>query len=309
MDVTVLHGELVNPDEPRSRRGPNPAMEIRAAFLARYRLQSTRSTYMIAIDQWYAWCDEMGVDPLAATRGHVEMFARMLEATGRQTSTIAGKLHTLAGLYKFAHADGMIDRNPMIHVRVPVVERRSTSNSLTRTELHDVLESAKAAGLQDHAIMGLLAENALRVSSLIGLDVEHLGSHMGLATITFRVKGGRVLTRTTSPETGDAVRQLARQRGSGPLFVSRYGNRMSRENVARVVRRHAKAVGITKRITPHSLRHSHVTLARNAGVPDREIMATTGHLSASMMNYYDRDAENLERGSTMDVAVYVARAI
>lgn len=307
MAMTVLRGDIVH-DVPR-RPHIDLAAEVRAAFLARYSCASTRETYAIAIDQWYAWCAEWNVDPMAAQRGQIEMYARALELTGRKPATVAGKLHTLSGLYRFAVADGMLDRNPMIHVRIPQIERRSTSNGLTRTEYHDVLESAKEAGAQHHAIIGLLGENALRVSSLCGIDVEHLGTHMGLCTITFRVKGGRVLTRPTSPETGEAVRTLALERGEGPLFVNNYGNRMERKAVDRIIQRHVKACGITKRITPHSLRHTHVTLARNAGVPDREIMATTGHLSASMMNYYDRDADTLERGSTLDVAVYVARAV
>lgn len=154
MNTTVLRGELVSPDH---RYQPNLALEVRAAFLARYTFESTRSTYAIAVDQWYQWCADQGLDPMDAKRGHLELFARALEAHGRKASTVAGKLHILSGLYQFAVADEMIDRNPMTHVRRPTVERGSTSNALTRTELHDVIAAAKAHSHQDHAVIALLA--------------------------------------------------------------------------------------------------------------------------------------------------------
>lgn len=305
MTVTVLRGELVAPDHTHQS---NLALEVRAAFLARYSFKSTRSTYAIAIDQWYAWCAEQQLDPMAARRAHVELFARALEAHGRKPSTVAGKLHTLSGLYRFAVADEMIDRNPMLHVRHPQVERGSTSNALTRTEFHDVLAAAKAVSSTDHAAIALLGLSGLRVSSVCGIDLEHLSSHEGAMTVTVRLKGGKHRTLALAIPTAWAVSLVRGDRTTGPLFINAYGNRMDRRSIDRIVQRHVKACGITKRITPHSFRHTFITLARNAGVADRDIIASTGHCDGRMIQYYDRAQDDLARGATHSVAAYVSGA-
>lgn len=300
---TVLHGELVTPD--RHRPSYDLALEVRAAFLARYPIATTRASYAITINQWYQWCHEHGIDPMEAKRGHVELFARTLEAHGRKASTVAGKLHTLRGLYRFALADEMIAKDPMVHVRCPTIERTSTSNALTRPEFHDVLNKAKEAGPVDHAVITLLGLSGLRVSSVCGIDIEHLSSHEGAMTVTVRLKGGKYRTFALAIPTAWAVSLVVGERTTGPLFVNTAGNRMDRRSVDRIVQRHVKACGITKRITPHSFRHTFITLARNAGVTDRDIIASPGHADARMVTYYDRAQEDLSRGATHSVAAYV----
>lgn len=297
MPVTVLRGELVGSDGPtRPRSGL--AAEVRAAYLARYSNHNTRAAYTIAIDQWYGWCAEYGADPLTASRGQVEMYARTLELTGRKASTVAGKLHVLSGLFKFAVADELVARNPLVHVRIPKVERCSTSNGVTRTELRDLIRSAEKAGPQDHAVMCLLGYMGLRVSAIGGIDVEHVGREQGAMTVTVRHKGGKIRTLAMSIPTAWAVEQVRGQRSSGPLFINRYGNRFNRDNINRVLQRHVRRVGIVKPLTPHSLRHGFVTIARNLGVSDRDIMASTGHTQIEMLDYYDRDSEQLQRTAT-----------
>jgi integrase len=95
-------------------------------------------------DNWFGWCAENGVDPLDATRSQIEIFARELEATGRKLATVASKLNALAGFYRYAVIDGVLDRDPMLNVRRPRVERVSSTQGLTRTEFADA-SRARAA--------------------------------------------------------------------------------------------------------------------------------------------------------------------
>lgn len=304
----VLQGELVTPGRDRYRLHRTLALEVRAGYLARYSNKNTRTSNATAVDQWYRWCDEQGLDPMEAKRAHIEMFARTLEAAGRKPSTVAGKLHSLGGLYKFAVADELLDKNPMDHVKRPTVDRVSTSNGLTRTELYDVLASAKAAGPLDHAVIALIGLSGLRVSSVCGLDIEHINHHEGAMTITVLLKGGIWRTFALAIPTAWALGLVIGDRTSGPVFTSGYGNRFDRRNIDRIVQRHVKACGITKRITPHSFRHTFVTMARNAGVPDRDIMGSTGHKDSRMIQYYDRAQNDLSRAATHAVAAYVGGA-
>lgn len=125
------------------RRGRTPSEEHALSFLARYRVELTRRSYEIALRQWFTWCETAGVEPLDATRTHIELFARELEVTGRQIATVATKLNVLAGFYKYAVIDGLIDDNPMLHVHRPQIQRISTTLGLTRTEFADVLRAAE----------------------------------------------------------------------------------------------------------------------------------------------------------------------
>lgn len=291
------------------RHGREEAEMCALGFLARYRVEHTRYTYGVALKQWFGWCAEHFVDPLAATRAHIEIFARELEATGRKLSTVAAKLNALAGFYKFAHADGIIDRNPMIHVMRPTIERESTTQGLTRPEFADMLKLAEATSLQDHALICLLGYNGLRVSEALNLDADHLGQHQGQTTIRIVRKGGKRQELVVNYRTAWAIHQLIESRGGvGPVFQSRMGNRMDRAGAARVVKRLAKAAGVTKNIHPHSLRHTFVTLCRDSDVPDRDIIAATGHADSRMIAYYDRGRNDLARNATHALAVFVERA-
>ncbi len=69
----------------------------------------------------------MAIDPLEATRAQIEIFARELEATGRKLSTVASKLNALAGFYRYAVIDELLDRDPMLNVRRPRIDRISTT--------------------------------------------------------------------------------------------------------------------------------------------------------------------------------------
>lgn len=280
------------------------------SFLSRYRNAQTRYSYELALRQWFGWCGEqrIPIDPLQAKRVHVELFARELEATGRMQSTVSIKLNALAGFYKFAHADELIDKDPMVHVMRPKVQRESTTNGLTRTEFADVLNAAEQSSPQDHALICVLGLNGLRVGEAISIDLEHFGRYKGQTTVTIVRKGGNTQEIPFAYRTAWAIEQLVGKRTSGPLFVARSGNRLDRAGAGRVVKRIVRSCGIGKRISPHSLRHTFVTLSRDAGIPDRDIIASTGHADVRMCEYYDRHRNKVERNATHGLASFVERA-
>jgi hypothetical protein len=134
------------------------------AFIARYPVEHTREAYGTGLRQFFAWCDEAGIEPLDATWKEIELFARTLEQAGRKPATVASRLNVLAGFYKYAHIDGLIEENPMVFVSRPKIQRTSTTLGLTRTEFADVLNAADSLPVRDHALICLLGLNGLRVS-------------------------------------------------------------------------------------------------------------------------------------------------
>ena len=90
----------------------------------------------------------------------------------------------------------------------------------------------------------------------------------GHRTLIITRKGGKIVTIPLAPRTARAIDTCVGEREEGPMFLN-WDNtrRLDRHAATRIVRRLAKGAGIEKRVTPHSLRHSFITAALDAGVP------------------------------------------
>lgn len=285
------------------------AEQAAKAFLIRFRMESTRDTYAIALRQFFAWCDQWGVDPLEAKRPVIDGWARDLEAQGRKPSTVAGKLNVLSSFFGVLVADEVVVRNPMLHVTRPNVERKSTSSCFTRSEINNILEAAEKGSPQDHALIALLAHTGLRIGAVLGINVEDIVNVKGQLAAEVYIKGGRSQLVAFAPNVGWVLTRLLEDRGeSGPLFQSLTGARLCRNGASRVVKRIAKAAGVKRRAHPHAFRKTVATLSRNAGIPDREIIAALGWLSPSMLGYYDGGKETLQQNHALALSVFIDRA-
>lgn len=212
-----------------------------------------------------------------------------------------------------AQRDRFLEHNPAEWVNRPTVPRCSSTDSLTRHEMLAVLDAAQAHSARDHALLCILGLNGLRVGEAVALNLEDLGMKQSYRTIKFtrEKKHGMVDEMPLSPRTSRAVDQVVYGRDSGPLFLMRNLNgpepiRMDRRSADRVVKRHVKAVGIThKRITPHSFRHSFVTLSLDAGATVRDVQNSVGHADPRMVAYYDRSRNSLPRHATHIMSAWV----
>jgi integrase len=114
----------------------------------------------------------------------------------------------------------------------------------------------------EHALISLLALNGLRVSETTGADIEHLGLERGHRTpLVITRKGGKVVTIPLAPRTARAIDLAIGERTEGPLFIAPDGRRHDRHGTARIVRRVTRRAGITKQVSPHTLRHAFITAA------------------------------------------------
>ena len=121
-------------------------------------------------------------------------------------------------------------------------------------------------------------------------------------------KGGKTVTIPLAPRTARAVDLAVGERLDGPIFVDASGARLRRDAAAGMVRRLAKRAGIAKRIGPHSLRHSFITAALDAGVPLRDVQEAASHADPRTTMRYDRARQSLDRHATYIVATFVAGA-
>ena len=268
----------------------------------------TREAYALDLRQYASWCQLRHVRLFQVRRADIECFARDLETRGRARATITRRLCTIAGFYRYAVEEELLEHSPAAHVRRPRLDYESRATGLDRNELGAVLVAAGLGAAAEHALISLLALNGLRVSEATGASIEALGTERGHRTLTITRKGGKVVTIPLAPRTARAIDLAIGERSDGPLFLARDGRRLDRHGAARIVRRAARRAGISKPIGPHTLRHAFITAALDAGVPLRDVQEAASHADPRTTIRYDRARGSLDRHATYIVAAYVAGA-
>jgi len=220
-------------------------------FLAGY-TGLTREAYTLDLRQFTAWCQQRYLHLFQARRADIECFARAMEAKGRARATVTRRLCTIAGFYKYAVEEDLLDHSPAAHVRRPRLDYESHATGLDRNELGAMLVAAGLGTAAEHALISLLALNGLRVSEATGADIEALGVERGHRTLTITRKGGKVVTIPLAPRTARAIDLAIGERSEGPVFLTPDGRRLDRHGAARIVRRVARRAGIGKPIGPHT---------------------------------------------------------
>jgi integrase/recombinase XerD len=278
-----------------------------AGFLAGY-TGLTREAYALDLRQYASWCQQQRVRLFQARRADIECFARDLEARGRARATITRRLCTIAGFYRYAVEEDLLDHSPAAHVRRPRLDYESHATALDRNEFGALLVAAGLGHPAAHALISLLALNGLRVSEATGANIEALGVERGHRSLVITRKGGKVVTIPLAPRTARASDLAVGERNEGPVFLVGDGRRLDRHGAARIVRRAACRAGITKPVGPHTLRHAFITAALYAGVPLRDVQEAASHADPRTTMRYDRARGSLDRHATYIVAAYLAGA-
>ena len=281
------------------------ARNVRAAFLLSYSAKHTRRAYASDLEDWFAFCQAMSVDPLIASRAHVDTWARSLaEIDGRTPATVARKLSAVSGFFRYAVNEDVIARNPVAAVRRPKVGSDTQSTGLDRDELASLIAVARNDGLRSHALVLLLALNGLRISEALGADAADLDTERGHRVLRITRKGGKKSTIPLAPRTSEALDAYLSGRNTGPLFSTSTGARLDQAGVWRTLRRLAKTAVPAKATSlhPHDLRNAFVTLSLDAGASLRDVQDAAGHADPRTTRRYDRARYNLDRHPTYALA-------
>jgi site-specific recombinase XerD len=154
----------------------------------------------------------------------------------------------------------------------------------------------KPAGLRDRAILELLFSSGLRVSELVNLDRDHI--NLKRKEFMVRGKGQKDRPIFISDAAANWLSKYLNERGDGtkPLFVRYSGtkkvdlsgnyHRLTARSVQRMVARYALLAGITKHVSPHTLRHSFATDLLMNGADLRSVQAMLGHSNISTTQIY-----------------------
>jgi len=293
---------------------PERTAAVAAGFLLSQSAAHTRRGYARDLHRFFGWCLAVGLDPLAARRAHLDAYRHHLQqpdpGTGRTraAATVARALSTVSGFYRYGVQEDVLSRSPATALRRPRVVEQSQQTGLTREELRALLAAAAADGPRSQALVTLLALNGLRIDEALSRDVEDLDHQRGHPVLHLRRKGGAHAVCALAPPTLRALRAYLDGRHTGPIFRTRSGRRLDEPAAWRLVRRLARNAGLASaaRLNPHSLRHSFITAALDAGVALRDVQDAAGHADPRTTRRYDRARHNLDRAATYTVSAYLA---
>jgi integrase/recombinase XerC len=229
------------------------------------------------------------VEPLTI-RGYLGFLHRK-----NKKSTIGRKLASLRTFYKFLLKRGIVRENPTEAVLTPKKERAIPAY-LTVDDMFRLLDSIQSGSLLDlrnRAIFETLYSCGMRVSELAGLNVFDLD--FSGATVRVMGKGARERIVPVGRKALGAVveyrRRLEREGGAspdqdGPLFLNKYGRRLTTRSIARILQQLVRACGLLTPASPHTLRHSFATHLLDAGADLRTVQELLGHKTLSTTQKY-----------------------
>jgi integrase/recombinase XerD len=300
------------------------AQVLVAAWLTGLRSARTRRAYAGDVTAWLGWLAERDTDVLAAGRVHVDLWATTWLDAGAAASSVRRRLSALSSFYRYCAAHDLAGRVPTEGVARPVVDPDYTATvGLDRDQARALVAAADAdAGaqaLRTAAVIRLLLHNALRVDEACAVDIADLGEDSGHRVLRMVRKGARKAKIPLTPATAAALEAYladrARRAGvgewrqlDGPLLATTTGGRLRQGHLWELVRRLARTAGIGawEQLSPHSLRHSAITFALDAGAALRDVQDYAGHKDPRTTRRYDHSRDSLDRNAAYTVAAYLA---
>lgn len=241
---------------------------------------------------------------LQVSRQQLIAYLVRLKQEGRAASTVARKLASIKAFYRFLTAERYIRRNP-----AEVLEAASRGLHLPKVlsvqEVERLLDEPNLGtldGYRDKTMLELLYATGMRVSELVNVPVKNVDMKMQYVIVMGKGSKERML-----PLGRTALHYLERYlsvvrpqllhgkpEGAAELFVTGWGGPMTRERFYEIIVAYGKSAGISKRVTPHMLRHSFATHLLNNGTDLRIVQELLGHADISTTQIYTHlDVERL----------------
>ena len=224
-------------------------------------------------------------------RGYVSS----LHESGYAASSVSRRLASLRSFFKYAQREGLTKNNPAKPLRNPRKEQK-LPHFLTTGEIGKLLSAPPASepmGLRDRAIFETVYSAGLRVSELVGINMTDLDLAGGLVCV--RGKGKRERLCPLGTHAIKAIQRWsearepstkAKKHDGNPLFLNKFGNRLTTRSVARMLEKYIMQTGLDTRTSPHTLRHSFATHLLDRGADIRSVQELLGHKSLVTTQIY-----------------------
>ena len=287
------------------------------AFLEYLRLNRNASAHTTAayesdVAQFLAFAAEYrgttidALDPTHVELGTIRAFMADLYRQGHARTSVARKLSALRAFGRYLRREGWIESDPAALAVGPKKEQKIPAH-LSMDEMSRLLEMpdvSTALGRRDRAILELFYASGLRLSELVGLDLEEVNLRARMVRVMGKGAKERLVPFNTTTEQSirswladrTALRAQSpkpqpqspkpRAQSQDPLFVNFRGARLTGRSVQRLVARYVSACSTRFGISPHALRHSFATHLLERGADLRAIQELLGHVQLSTTQRY-----------------------
>jgi integrase/recombinase XerD len=256
---------------------------------------NTVESYLHDLRRFVAWADAHGAsEPKAVTRKLLREFVFALKDLGLSSATIRRHVSAIRTYYGFLIGEGHVELDPSDRLEMPR-RGRTLPDTLSVAEVDQLLAAPQAdepLAWRDRALLELAYGAGLRVSELCGLTLPNLLLGEGLVRVFGKgskerlVPIGRALIGAVSVYLHQVRPELDRGRTRERVLLNARGAPLSRVGAWGIVKRCARAAGIRKRVTTHTLRHSFATHLLEGGADLRAVQEMLGHVDLSTTQIY-----------------------
>ena len=256
--------------------------------------KNTLNSYARDLNQFQTWLMANGITDLKKVKKEtVNEYLQYMSGKGKSPATVTRSTASIRSFYNYMLREGRVKTNPAKAVTSQKVERKYPE-ILTNREVELFLEQPKCVdekGFRDHAMLELLYATGIRVSELIGLNVEDVNLTVGFIRCTTHGKERIIPLYTAAVKALREYMEKIRPRiiadeNQQALFVNMSGERMSRQGFWKIIKYYQEKAEINKDITLHTLRHSFAVHLLENGADLRSIQEMLGHADISSTQIY-----------------------
>jgi integrase/recombinase XerD len=255
----------------------------------------TREAYRKDIERLVTYAAMRGaIDPLSLNSKLLREYVYHLKDLGLAPASIRRNISAARTYFRFLLAEGVLVKDPSERLETPK-RWRSLPEVLTVAEVEKLLASPsldEPMAFRDRALLELAYGAGLRVSEWITLPVRDVALEEGLVRVFGKgskerlVPIGRRAIGAVAIYLRELRPKLERGGGKGILFLNARGTPLSRMGAWKILRHHVEQAGITKHVSPHTLRHSFATHLLEGGADLRAVQEMLGHADISTTQIY-----------------------
>lgn len=218
-----------------------------------------------------------------------------LKEGGKSARTISRHISSIRSFHQFLLREKVTTQDPTVHLELPKLEQK-LPRILSMDEIDRLIaipDRSKPQGVRDNALLEVLYGTGMRVSELIGLDMDDI--HLSMGFIRVFGKGGKERIIPLGSQAIESCKKyidearpvlIEKQKNAEALFVNMRGSRLTRQGCWKLLKGHALKAGIQKELTPHILRHSFATHLIENGADLRAVQEMLGHADISTTQIY-----------------------
>ncbi len=296
MSTAIKAGVMTRRQRAGSQAGePGPIDGfLDAVWMERGLSPNTLAAYRADLTALERWLEERENSLMAAQRGDLLAFMASRVQAGARPRSTARQLSSFRRFYRYLVRDGQLREDPTAQIAMPKVGR-SLPRSLTEEEVEALLAAPAVSdplGHRDRTMLEVLYATGLRVSELVNLKLGQVNLNQGVLRIVG--KGDRERLIPLGEEAVQWIQQFLQgprveillERQTDYLFPTRRGDRMTRQAFWHIIKRYARKAGVSKDLSPHTLRHAFATHLLNHGADLRVVQMLLGHSDLSTTQIY-----------------------